>query len=271
MAQKNKFGNTSSAVALATQMAMEHNRKILLLSTSLNDRIIKESFWEEPKNRLFGLITTNDNGIDRSGIEGLDRILRSNKISPEIITDYTRVILTNRLEVLLGVEGTKEQYDLIKEGFLKVIPLANEYYDTVIVDLDRNLGELITTEILKKSDVVVSIVSQRAKQIEQVYKQIKAGKTIKESGSIIAIGRYIEGTKYNAKNITRNILKKRETINTIPYNNLFFEATQEGKVIDLFLSFMKIKEKDANYEFVEEIKKLSKAIEMQIKISQMSR
>lgn len=251
-------------------MAMEHNRKVLLLSTSLNDRIIKESFWHESKKKMLGFLSANNNEIDRSGIEGLDRILRSNKISPDIITDYTRVILTNRLEILLGVEGTKEQYDLIKEGFLKIILLANEYYDTVIVDLDRNLGEQITTDILKKSDVVVSIVSQRAKQIQQVEKQIKEGKVIKENRSIIAIGRYLEGTKYNAKNITRNILKRKETINTIPYNNLFFEATQEGNVVDLFLSFMKIKEKDANYEFVKEVKRLLETIEMQIKISRMS-
>ena len=42
-----KHGNTSSAVALATQMAIDHNMKILLLSTSLNDNIIKDSFWKE--------------------------------------------------------------------------------------------------------------------------------------------------------------------------------------------------------------------------------
>ncbi len=43
------------------------------------------------------------------------------------------------------------------------------------------------------------------------------------------------------KNITRNLLRKKDLINTIPYNTLFFDSTQEGTVIDLFLNFMSIK------------------------------
>ena len=81
----------------------------------------------------------------------------------------------------------------------------------------------------------------------------------------------MEDTKYNAKNITRSILKSKDLINTIPYNNLFFEATQEGTVIDLFLNLMRIKDKDSNYNFVEEIKRLHETIKGKIEIQQMMR
>ena len=89
---------------------------------------------------------------------------------------------------------------------------------------------------------------------------IKEGKILNEQKTIMTIGKYMENTKYNAKNITRNLLKQKDMINTIPYNNLFFEATQEGTVIDLFLNLMRVKEKDSNYNFVQEINNLNEIV-----------
>ena len=111
-------GTTSSAVAFATQVAIEHNIKVLLISTSLNDSIIKDSFWKETKKSVLSFMTVNNNdAINSNGIEGLDRIIRSNKITPDIITDYTKIVLSGRLEVLTGIDGTEGQYDLIKDKY----------------------------------------------------------------------------------------------------------------------------------------------------------
>lgn len=139
----------------------------------------------------------------------------------------------------------------------------------VIVDLDKNIGVDETKNILEVSDVVVAITSQREKEIEETYNFIKSGEILKPSNYIITLGKYHRETKYNAKNITRTLLKQKDLINTIPYNNLFFEATQEGKIIDLFLMFMNIKDKDENYEFVEEINRLIDTVQMRIKMLQM--
>lgn len=268
---KEQVGNTSSAVAVATQMAIQHNVKILLLTTSLNDSIIKESFIKQgKKNKLSFLMVNDNNNIDRTGIEGLDRVLRSNKISPNDITNYTRVILTNRLEILPGVEGGMAQYEIIKQGYRQIIELANKYYDIVIVDLDKSIGENNVNEILKNSEVVVNMISQRANQIEEAKNKIEQ-LNVDKDGLIYAIGTYMASTKYNAKNITRNVIRSRDMVNVVPYNNLFFESTQEATIVDLFLSFMKIKERDANFEFVKEVNNLSETILNRIKLIQMKR
>ena len=258
-------GTTSSSIALATQVAIEHNIKVLLVSTGFNDTIVKDSFWVEKKKSKFSLFSNNTSGLDNSGVEGLDRIIRSNRISPEIIKDYTQVVLTDRLEILLGIEENLEQYDLIKERYSQIIALASKYYDLVVVDLDNKIGEQSKIDILNESDIVVSMISQRAKKIEKIVEMINENEVLKKDKTIIAIGKYMEQTKYNAKNISRNILKLRDTVNTIPYNKLFFESSQEGKVIDLFLDCLKVKEKDENYFFVQEIKRLYETI--QIKLS----
>ena len=257
-------GTTSSSIALATQVAIEHNIKVLLVSTGFNDRIVKDSFWVEKKKSRFSLFSSNTSSLDNSGVEGLDRIIRSNRISPEIIKDYTQVALTDRLEILLGVEGNSEQYNLIKERYSQIIALASKYYDLVVVDLDNKIGEQSKIDILNESDIVVSMISQRAKQIEKIVEMINKNKILKKDKTIIAIGKYMDQTKYNAKNISRNILKVKDIVNTIPYNNLFFECSQDGKVIDLFINYLQVKEKDENYFFVQEIKRLYETIQMKL-------
>ncbi len=268
-ATKEQCGTTSGAIALATQVAIEHNIKVLLISTSFNDRLIKDSFWKERKKSTFSFFANNNSALDNSGIEGLDRIIRSNKVSPEIIKDYTQVVLTNRFEILLGISDNYGQYDLIKERYSQIISLAGKYYDLVIVDLDNMVGEQTVIDILKNSDLIVSTVSQRAKQIEKIQEMINKKDLLNKENTIITLGRYMENTKYNIKNISRNLLKSKDLINTIPYNNLFFEATQEGIVIDLFLNFTKIKERDINYFFIQEIKRLYETIQLKLSMNQM--
>lgn len=268
-----RFGTTSSCIAYATQLAIQHNIKVLLVSTSLNDNLINESFWPEKKKKSFSLFSGSSRGreVETSGIVGLDRMLRSNKISPELITDYAKIVLTNRLEILLGVENDQEQYNQIKEKYAQIISLAGKYYDVVIVDLDKNIGRQAEIDILNLSDIVVALVPQRAKKIEKINNLIKEGSILNEQNTVLTISKYMEDTKYNAKNITRNLLRKKDLINTIPYNNLFFESTQEGTVIDLFLNLMRIKEKDNNYNFIEEIKRLQETVKGKIEILQMMR
>lgn len=263
---KEQCGSTSSCIAVATQMAIEHNMKILLMSTSLNDSLMKDCFWHEKKSRLSGLFGPNTSFVDQNGIEGLDRVIRSNKVSPNIIKDYTKVVLTDRLEILLSLNGEKSQYEAIQQKFSQIMLLANQYYDMVIVDLDKNLNFNIKEEILKNSDLIITLLSQRQKEIEKIMNEREQEKIIRKRNSLYAIGKYVKESKYNVKNISRNILKQRQTINVIPYNHLFFEASQEGNVLDLFLNFLRLNDQaDENYQFFNEIKSLSKQINERIK------
>ena len=262
-------GTSSSCVAFATQLAIEHNIKILVITTSFNDSLIKDCFWKQTKSSIF--FTKASSGIENAGIEGLNRLIRSNRITPDAITDYTNVVLTGRLEILLGIEGNIEQFDLVKDKYPQIIDQAGRYYDMVIVDLDNKIGEIAVTEILKKSDIVVALVSQRSNNIIKVKNLIEQSDFLKEEKTLITIGNYKSESKYNVKNISRNILKKKSIINTIPYNNLFFDASQEGKIIDLFLRLMSLNEKNKNYFFVSELKRLYENINIKLRMSKMMR
>ena len=135
---KEQAGNTVSAIAFASYIGMTKNQKTLLVSTSYNDPTIKNAFWvpewkNKKKKKMAGSMAQSD-------IEELDRIVRSNRVSPNAITNYTKVVLRERLDILDSLEDTVEQYNRIQESYEKIIRTAGNYYDLVIVDADRRLS-----------------------------------------------------------------------------------------------------------------------------------
>ena len=104
---KEQVGKTLSMVAIATYMAIEHNYKILMVSTSYEDYTIDNCFWSKDariKKKNFGIFGPNTNTYMGNGYEGLIPMMKSNKIRPELITNYTKVIFKERLEILKSFE-----------------------------------------------------------------------------------------------------------------------------------------------------------------------
>ena len=50
-------------------------------------------------------------------------------------------------------------------------------------------------------------------------------------------------------------MKEKNRVSTIPYNTLFFEASEEAQVPDLFWRLKKIDAEDRNAIFIEEVKR----------------
>lgn len=260
---KDQTGNTVSAISLATYMGIAQNKRTLFISTAFNNNEIKTALWPDQSKKKSGLFGPNTNtaSVNDNGIEGLDRIIRSNKISPNIITDYTRVALRGRLEILQGYSGLDEQYKEIQKQYLQIITFAKQVYENVIIDIDRELENKTKFEILNASDIVVAMTTQKLENINKLIKTMSEGVILKNRNTIITLGKYDENSKYNAKNISRSVLKTKEIINTVPYNTVLFEDIQEGKLIDMFIKFLDLKSKDENTFFIDEIKRLKENID----------
>lgn len=258
--KKEQTGKTLSAVAVATYMAIEHNYKILVISTEFNDKTLDNCFWKEKKaKKNFGIFGPNTNVAMENGIEGLSKMVKSNKISPESITNYTRIIFKDTLEILQSFKGNRENYEEIKEHYVDVINLANRYYDLVFVDLDMELGNDVINTILENSNLIVASLSQRLTSIDSFIEKREEMPILKSKKTLILISRYDRNSKYTVKNISRYMGEKNK-VSTIPYNTLFFEACEEAKVVDLFLSIRKISEDDVNGMFLSEVKRTAENI-----------
>ena len=260
-------GKTMSLVAIATHMAIEYNNKILVISTTNKEGKLKSCYFEEKevKRLRLGIFGDSKSTIDSgNGIEGIVRIARSNKLAPEMITNYTKVVFKDRLEVLLGVEERKKDDESnekeIAEEYIDLISVANMYYDKVFVDLDNNLDESIRQQIIDRSDLVIVNTSQNYNSLKKLKENKEKSELLKSPRSLILVGRYDKYSKYNSKNITRFLEEKNQVL-TVPYNTLYFEATNEAGVPNLFLSLRKtIDSEDRNAIFIEEIKRASENI-----------
>lgn len=255
---KEQVGKTLAIVALATNMSIEHNKRILVISASYSNDTLKNCYWSEvvaKKNSFFK--PTGGVELD-NGIEGLAKIIQSNKVTPDVITNYTKVVFKDRLEVLLGFEEkTLSTAEEVARIYSEIVQVASKYYDMIFIDLDNEINSIGKEEILKKSDLVVAMTSQKIASIRHMQEK-KA--EIPPNKVMLLIGRYDRKSKYTVKNLTRTIGEKKD-LHIIPYNTLYFEAAQEGKVTDLFLRLRTIQDKDdENYFFIEQVKRASEEI-----------
>ena len=260
---KKTNGQTLSSVAIATKMAIERNLKILLVSTSVNDLTIKRCFWKT--NISKGNMMRGNGGLEvETGIEGLIRLVYSNKLEPSIITDYAQAILKGRFEVLFGFNGASdnfsnpnmELYSDVYQNYCKILQVANQYYDMVIVDLDGRLNLEMKNKILDISDMNIYITTQKVSDIERYIDLKQNNKNLNTYKSTVAIAKYDDESKYNKKNLAKYLEEKGEVL-VIPYNTLYFEAAEEADVMDLFLKLSNIKDTtDKNYIFMKEVQRI---------------
>lgn len=257
---REQTGKTLSIAAISTYMAIEHNYRILIISTGYRDDTLNQCFWKEKKvKRNFGLFGPNTNEILEEGIVGLAKVVKSNKLSPENITNYTKIIFKDRLEVLQGFKGETSDYDELEKTYPDIINLANSYYDLVFIDLDNEMNSSIREMVLANSDLIVANISQRLTSIDRFMETRENTPILNSEKTLLLIGKYDKFSKYSIKNITRYMGEKNK-VSTIPYNTLFFEACEEAKVPDLFLKIRNVDEEDINGFFLSEVKRTSENI-----------
>lgn len=271
--EEKETGQTMSMVALSTYMAIEHNYRILSVSTSFQDETLEDSYWDLSKMEQLVKTISQDNkqvGLE-SGVEGLVKIINSNKTSSNIVSNYTKIVFKDRLDVLCAPKTKNyEEYKQIMEYYPSILQVANRSYDLVFIDLSKKMPQEQVKQILEFADVIIMNMTQRLKTIDEYIKLREENDFFKKNNILLNIGRYDKFSKYNIKNISRYMKEKKE-IHAIAYNTLFFEACSEGKVAEFFLKLRRIDEEDRNASFIQETNRLAKDLifkmqELQIKL-----
>ena len=139
------------------------------------------------------------------------------------------------------------------------------------MDIDRGLENKTKFEILNQTDVVVAMTTQNLNNLESLQRTIAEGVILKKQNTLITLGKYDNKSKFNLKNISRNIIRTKEMVNTVPYNTVLFDDVQEGKIIDLFIRLLELSEKDENTFFIDEIKRLKESIDKKASLIQQMR
>ena len=181
---REQTGKTLSIAAISTYMAIEHNYRILIISTGYRDDTLNQCFWKEKKvKRNFGLFGPNTNEILEEGIVGLAKVLQ-------------------------GFRGETSDYDELEKTYPDIINLANSYYDLVFIDLDNEMNPSIREMILANSDLIVANISQRLTSIDRFMETRENTPILNSKKTLLLIGKYDKFSKYSIKNITRYMGEK---------------------------------------------------------------
>lgn len=264
--EEKETGQTLSMVALSTYMAIEHNYRILNVSTNFKDNTLENCYWNLLKEReLTQKITANQAaaGIGaglESGIEGLVKIIKSNKTSSNIVSNYSRVVFNNRLDVLCCPKTkTYSEYLQIAQIYPDILSVANRNYDLVFVDISKKMDEREKNKILEISDVIIVNITQRLEMLDRFLTLKEENSFFKNNNILLNIGRSDSFSKYNVKNVSRYLRMKKDVLE-IPYNTLFFESCSDGKVAEFFLKMRNLDEEDRNGHFIKEVDRMTKEV-----------
>ena len=194
----------------------------------------------------------------------MSKLVTANKLTPDAITNYTKVIFKERLEIINGFAGTKDiakevnllEYRKIEKTYVELIKMASQYYDMVLVDVDKMISPDVRNEILEASNLNVIVISQKKECLNRYIELKKKNKEVNSQKTLPVIGKYNNESKYNTKNVMKYIGEKKE-LNVVPFNTLYFESAEESTVPDLFLRLKSVKDtSDANYIFMQDVLKL---------------
>lgn len=253
---KAETGQSMTIAAVATTLAINYNYKILIVNTKYNDPSLERAF--EPKNNIGGFFAKGKMDLD-TGLSGVVKAIVSNKTSPEIITNYTKIILKN-LELLTEKNIGREDFDRYVKYLKNIIKLANRYYDIVLVDAEGDLEDEQVNQLLELATIKVVTLTQNINVIDDFMEQKveKENSLLKDGNILISIGKYDDKSKYTVKNVAKYIREKK--VFGIPYNTMFSMDAPEGKVADYVIRFKRVNSSHINSGFVNAINKQAEEI-----------
>ena len=247
--EKKETAQTLSLVALTTYMAIEHNYRILNISTSFNDKTLEEAFWNAEREKMLAqTIAGRSNFEFETGVEGLIKIINSNKTSSSIVANYAKVVFKDRLDVLCSpLSKSYEEYVKTASEYPNIIEMANRDYDLVFVDISKKMPAELQKQILEKADVIVYNLGQKLTSLQNLEELRNKNAFFKKRNIIFNIGKYDKFSKYNTK---------------------YFDSTTEGKAAEFFLKIRGLDKKkstfmasvDRNESFAKEVARFSQLI-----------
>jgi len=250
-------GTTATMVAVANSIATRYPKyKMLLTQTHFSNMKMESSYFNMDKLASKG----NLDDITDTGIDALERLLRSNKISPESIQVYSK-LKGKSIEVLYGsFKNDKDSFNRVLETVPFLLEYAVQCYDLVLVDLTKGTSVKEVNDILQKSDLIVVTMNQDKEVLRKMMKQFDTLKILQEKTIVPVFARYDRFLTYNARNILRTFnfkFDKREAY-VLPYNSQYFDACNDGKALEFFIENMNADvATDRNGYFINEVAKVT--------------
>ena len=197
--EKRECGQTLSMAAIATYMCVEHNYRTLMVNATYQNDTLERCFWNvKRKNSVARQL--NHGKIDiASGAEGLVTAIASNKATPEVIANYTKVIFKSRLDALPGLKTPiREDFEKSLMLYKDLLNTANKCYDFVFVDVNKGLESDTTKAILDCASIIIYVMPPNLHLIDQYIENAQNMKILQKNNLIPLLARSDNYSKYNS-------------------------------------------------------------------------
>ena len=101
------------------------------------------------------LVNANSFNDTNMGMNAIMRLIKSNKLSPDIIQNYSKPVLKGRLDILYSAianTNTEERENLISMPL--IAKNADEVYDLVLIDLPKTMTDDSAIRVMEQADIL---------------------------------------------------------------------------------------------------------------------
>ncbi|RRJ54891.1 chromosome partitioning protein ParA [Paenibacillus oralis] len=246
-------GNSTNMIAVATLIGMEYVTRTLISHTHWSMSSLESTFLKGKTS------TVNDIEYSNVGIDALERLARSNRLTPNMVKDYADTILRDRLELLRGTaKPNEEMFSSIHDVIESILDTVKGYYNLSLIDVSSGTQNELTNIVLATSDVIVVNLNQNIAVLEEFFDHEQPD-FLKEKQYVIVLGQYDRHSKYSVSNIKR-MYKPNAPIFTVPHCTGFMDALNDKSVVEFFLRNKNIGGNHDNHYFMAEVRKLAKGI-----------
>ena len=244
---------TSNLVAAATVIGMEYMVRALLTHTHHTHSTLESAYL--PFVGENQLLPFSDSGMD-----AVERLVRSGRLQPDNIKDYASLLLKDRLDLLAGTtKPTTAFLERLEEVLPAFLECATRYYDVTLLDVPSGFQHPLTDTVLQSSDLIVVCLSQNVAVLDRFFSDENRPSVFEERELLLLLGRYDKNSKYTATNIARKYGYKKP-IYIVPTCSDFLDACNSHSVIDFFWKNKQVPRQHENHFFMQEVRRTAKGI-----------
>jgi hypothetical protein len=193
------------------------------------------------------------------GMDALERLARTMKLSPEGVKINSISLENGYLDIVPGwVREDRDYRDRMEDAMPAIFHMASLYYDAVLTDLSGSDSKL-REKLLRQSQAAVIVLRQDMNELERFFSKADWEAELYGVPSLFVLDQYDSESKYTAANIRRHFGLKQQ-VYALPYCTGYRDSYNDRDVLSWMRRQTNAGRKQGSYEFVQSLKKLSRAV-----------
>lgn len=227
-------GTSTMTAALATVIAARYGYKTLMCTTMTRDL----SLLSYCSLLYASAMNHEEDDLGESDMDRLLRLIQHGKLTAADIPNYCYSLLSHSNLDMLGSYRTYEVHQGYEVTYRYLLHQARQFYELVMVDLDRDLSCDLARGLLEESEGLIVVLPPNEVRQKHIIRQLDAW--YKDKVTKMEISFIVNGIPQDMSIRKREIAKRCSQYTTlpvtyIPYHTPVIEQSNEHQLVDYLL------------------------------------